>query len=242
MITIVSGYWELKNSKFNPETYGKWMENALKINAPYVFFTTKNMIPFVKKYRKHPTMFIEKTIDDFYFKRYNFDERYVHPFHVPSIELGLIWLEKISLVKEASEKDPFGNEWYAWIDAAVCTYREKEPPTRQWPDKKKAEKLLKKECLNYTTSLGYLHLNLNDIKKGDYQHRVSGTWIIHKTFIPRFCDWFEVFMKKIILEFRKKNHYAVLSDQVIWTRMMMDKPKLFNCVGTGYGEILNILY
>ena len=57
---------------------------------------------------------------------------------------------------------------------------------------------------------------------------------------------FKIFYKctKIFIDEVKDlpNQFMCLSDQCVWTRIMVDHPELFNRVGVGYGEIVNILY
>lgn len=243
MITIVSGYWDLGSSKFDIETYRKWMTNSLKINAPYVFFTQKKNFSFIKSLRKSPIVFVEKEIKDFYFSKYNFNEEYLHEGHCPSVELGKIWLEKIKLVDEAVKLNPYETEWFAWIDSAVCTYRDIIPPIEKWPNNENLGKL-KEDCLNYTLSNdANSKQDINILKNGEYMHKVTGTWIIHKNAVKNLLDLFLEYFEIVKKEFENGNmKYGVLSDQVVWTRIMLDKPELFNELGKGYGEILPILY
>jgi len=244
MITVVSGYWDLKTSKYDKETYEKWMENSLSINAPYVFFCEDEHIDLIKKLRPYPTMFIKKSINDFYFKnKYNFTSDYTHEKHCPSVELGLIWLEKIRLVKEASEKDNYGNEWYAWLDSGICTFRDNKAPSEVWPNPKKIFKL-KKNALNYTRAIESKGLDLNVLKNSEYIHIVTGTWIIHKSMINKLLNLFERYFNAVRDESLKnnKNYFLCLSDQVVWTRMFLEKPNFFNRMGDDYGKIVNVLY
>lgn len=243
MITVVSGYWDLNKSKYDKETYKKWMENSLSINAPYVFFCEDENVDFIKNLRPHPTIFIKKSINDFYFNKYNFTIDYIHGRHCPSVELGLIWLEKIRLVKEASETDKFGNEWYAWLDSSICTFRDNKPTQSVWPNPNKLKKL-KKNALNYTSTPEHEGKDLKILKDSKYIHIITGTWIVHKSMIDKLCKLFERYLGLVRDEAIKndRNIFLCLSDQVVWTRMLIEKPEYFNKVGSGYGEIVNLLY
>ena len=68
-ITCVSGYWQITNKHNN--NYLKWFNNSLKVNCPYVFFSNKQGIELIKKYRGVlPTYYIECEIADFYTWKY----------------------------------------------------------------------------------------------------------------------------------------------------------------------------
>ena len=70
-------------------------KNTLKINCPYVFFGDKNTIKLVKQFRQElQTYYIEYEIKDFYMYKYK-NKMITHKIHCPSIELNLIWNEKI---------------------------------------------------------------------------------------------------------------------------------------------------
>jgi hypothetical protein len=92
LLTCVSGYWNVKNKyeNNNESKYDKWFQNTLQINCPYVFFTNKKGIEYIKKFRKDlPTYFIECSITDFKTYKYK-DKMITHPGHCPSIELNFI--------------------------------------------------------------------------------------------------------------------------------------------------------
>ncbi len=97
-MTCVSGYWNVTNKHGNK--FDKWFNNTLQINCPYVFFSDVKTIEIIKKYRKNlPTFYIECNISDFITYKYK-DRMITHPIHCPSIELNLIWNEKIFLIKK----------------------------------------------------------------------------------------------------------------------------------------------
>ena len=56
-LTCVSGYWNTKNK--HGDKFNSWFQNTLKINCPYVFFSDKETIEIIKKYRQNlPTFYI----------------------------------------------------------------------------------------------------------------------------------------------------------------------------------------
>jgi len=129
-LTCVSAFWKVKNK--HGDSYIDWFHNTLKINCPYVFFGDKESITIVKKYRGVlPTYYIECNFEDFTTYKFK-DKMMTHTVHCPSIELNLIWNEKVFFVKKALDINPFNSEYFCWIDAGICTYRQKSPPVESF--------------------------------------------------------------------------------------------------------------
>jgi hypothetical protein len=155
-----------------------------------------------------------------------------HPKHCPSVELNLIWNEKIFMIQKAYEINPFNTEWFKWIDAGLCIYRDIRPPNKVFPD---AEKLMKlpNDKFIYSESFPY---NISLLKgTGDYHH-VSGTYIIHKTFINKFVELYKSYMDTLI------NKNCIWTDQVLLTYIYKDNPSMFFKLCAGYGEITRYLF
>jgi hypothetical protein len=184
----------------------------------------------------YPTYYINKTIQDFKTYQLNMTNE-THDIHCPSRELGFIWLEKINLVLEASCLNPYQSEWFCWIDAGICIYREEEPPTSKFPNPQNIHKLSKTK-INYCSSEQVDYTTLETIKKWDYIHNISGTFVLHISIIPNICELFYEYLEKCRKE---ANTFVCYSDQCIWTHMFVDKPYLFNKVGDGYGSIIQEL-
>ena len=236
--TCVSGFWSVNNKHGNK--FNDWFKNTLAINCPYVFFTSNDTSNDIKKYRKqYPTYFIEKNITDFKTYKLNINiNNKIDSIHVPSKELGLIWLEKMNLVMEASTINPYKSEWFCWIDSGICIYRDKTPPSSPFPNPKKMN-LLSKTQINYSTSENISNDDLNKIKEWQYIHNIAGTaFILHISLIKNIYDLFYKYLNKCTNE---TNEFICFSDQCIWTRIYADYPKLFNKIGNGYGNIINEL-
>jgi hypothetical protein len=43
-------------------------------------------------------------------------------------------VRKMNLVLEASIINPYKSEWFCWIDAGICIYRDKKPPLLPFPN------------------------------------------------------------------------------------------------------------
>ena len=230
-MTCVSGYWKVPNKHGNE--YNNWLHNSLNINCPYVFFSDKETIEFIKPYRQNlPTYYIECNIQDFVTYKYK-DRMLTHQTHCPSIELNLIWNEKIFLIKKAYDINPFNSDFFCWVDAGICSYRHNTPPTLQFPNIDKLNRLPKNKFI-YSSSDPY---NKNAIKINNYYHHISGTsYLLHKNIINDFVKIYDDYLNKLI----DKNN--IWTDQVILTHIFKDYENLFYKLCSGYGQICPELY
>ena len=231
-LTCVSGYWIIKNKHNN--SFTNWFEKTLRINCPYVFFGNKESINLVKKYRRElPTYYIEMNIEDFTSYKYK-NNMITHNGHCPSIELNLIWNEKIFMIQKALEINPFLSYFFAWIDAGVCVYRNKSPPTIPFPNITKLNNLPANKFI-YTSSSP--NFDKTKFQKGKYHlyHHISGNYILHKNIIDQFVMLYSKYLKLI-------DKSDIWTDQVILTLIYQEYPELFYKYSDGYGTILTEMY
>ena len=230
-MTCVSGFWNVTNKHENK--YTEWFKNSLQINCPYVFFGNKETIEIVKKYRHHlPTFYVEYRIQDFITNKYK-NKMLTHPIHCPSVELNMIWNEKIFLIQKALEINPFSSDFFFWVDAGICKYRMNPPPSISFPNINKLHTLPKDKFI-YSSSNYYNELN---VKTDMYYHHISGTsYIIHKNIIDKFVKIYENYLNTLI------NKDNIWTDQVILTHIFKDHKELFYNVCHGYGEIVDYMY
>lgn len=225
-ITCVSGYWQITNKHNN--NYLKWFNNSLKVNCPYVFFSNKQGIELIKKYRGVlPTYYIECEIADFYTWKYR-EKMIAHPKHCPSIELNLIWNEKIFLLQKASELNPFRSEWFHWIDSGMCIYRDTPPKNIPMP---RIELPINKFI--YCSSNPYYP---EAVTRTSYYHHISGTYLLHVSMVSTIVDLYKTYLDKLV----DKNN--IWTDQVILTHIFKDHSDIFLCLCDGYGEISRLLF
>ncbi len=229
-MTCVSGFWNVTNKHGN--NYTTWFQHSLKINCPYVFFGDKETIEIIKPFRDGlPTFYVECNIQDFV--TYQYKNRMVtHPFHCPSKELNLIWNEKIFLIKKALELNPFHSDFFCWVDAGICIYRNTPPPSVPFPNIDKMNHLPINKFI-YTSSNPYIE---NNVTTTNYYHHVSGTYVLHKNIINTFAALYEQYLNTLV------NTNNIWTDQVILTHIYKDHKNLFYKIGDGYGEIVNLLF
>jgi len=231
IITCVSGYWDIPN-KHGSKSFESWFNFTLKLNCPYIFFGTAETILLAKKYRNEEnTYYIELNIEEFSTYKYiKFIQ--THPTHCPSKELNLVWNEKIFLIDRASKINPFNSQFFMWVDAGICIYRNIYPP----------------QVLNInlfkslpTHKFIFTSSENNSLKKFDdneYYHYVSGTSYIYSlSFVKEFTQLYLTYVNKLL----PRNNW-IFTDQVILTHIYRDNPNLFHKLGHGYGEIANYVF
>jgi hypothetical protein len=228
-LTCVTGYWNIKNKHGNK--FEDWFENTLAVNNPYIIFSDKEGIESMKKYRDDlPTHYIEMDIDEFYMQKYK-DKIAVHSTHCPSVELNMVWNEKIFLLQKAYKTNPFNSEFFHWIDAGICTYRQCKPPSCEFSKDK--IKSLPMDKFIYSSSMGY---DINRVSTTSYYHHISGTYILHKNIINKFVDLYKSYLEQLM------ERGNIWTDQVIWTHIYKDHKELFYMLCGGYGTIVTRLY
>lgn len=230
-LTCVTGFWRVKNK--HDDKYLKWFENTLKINCPYVVFSNKEGIEIIKKFRHdYPTQYIELEVEDFYMNQFK-DRMKTDPVHCPSVELNLIWNEKIILLEKAYQWNPYKSDWFCWIDAGICCYRDAKPPLASFPNLVTLAKMP-------TNRIIYSASATKDparIHRTSYWHHFAGTaYMIHKSILSTIYKLYKVYADKLI----DTNNFW--TDQVIWSHIEKDNPELFHKVCDGYGDIIPYLY
>ena len=178
-----------------------------------------------------PTYYIELNIEDFYIYEYK-DKMTEHRTHCPSIELNLIWNEKIFLLQKAATINPYNSDYFMWNDAGICIYRNNIPPSIPFPNSKKLS-LLPKDKFIYSSSNEYIEEKVNT---NEYYHHISGTFILHKNIIDNFVEIYKKYLDKLI----DKNN--IWTEQVILTHIFKDHKHLFYKLCHGYGNIITKLY
>ncbi len=232
-LTIVSGYWKVHNKHDNK--FQDWFDKTLKINCPYIFFGNEESINMVKQHRANlPTHYVKCEIEEFYTYRHIHTVQ-THPIHCPSKELNLIWNEKMFLMQRAAELNIFNSDYFAWIDAGICIFRNEMPPDSVFPNPDKLAKLPQDKFI-FTSSVerfNPLHVNNNN-----YYHFVSaGVFIMHKSFIEKFVDIYKRFVDNLL----PRNSW-IYTEQVILTHILKIFPNLFFRMTHGWGNIIPLLY
>ena len=157
--------------------------------------------------------------------------------HCPSVELNLIWNEKIFFIQRALESNPFDSNYFIWIDAGICTFRDTMPPSKPFPNKYNI-KFLPKNKFIYSSSQSPVFDNrfISDSDNQHLYHHVSGTYILHKDIINNFTELYKKYFDNLV------DGKRLWTDQVILTHIYKDHSHMFCKICDGYGTILKLLY
>jgi hypothetical protein len=218
-VTVVSGYWTVKNK--HGQNYDNWFKNSLHINQRYIFFCDESSNKYISQFRgDYETIYINYPMNNFFTSKYA-KESWINSTHVPSKELGMIWNEKVHLLKLAKDMDTVPTEYYCWIDAGVAPYREKYPPQ---------ERLNIKDGLLPPKKMYYSRV------EDEYHNFAATVLLIHRDIIDEFHDKYYEILNTC------QDEWKCGSDQYIFTKMMNKYPEMFHKISDGYGENLTILY
>ena len=229
---VVTGFWDIPNKHGRAFRDGGrggggggWLERTLRLNAPYVFFCDPAARPGLAPYRAGlPTTWADREMKEMAGLA-GYDPRWVHPVHVPSPELALVWLNKMDLVLRASLIAPQA-EWFAWVDAGLCLYRAAPPPASAWP-RPGALDALPKDRMVYTRV------------SGAFYHSFAGTaWLMHRSIVPLMHRLFYEEVERIADDLAD---WRAGCDQAVWTRLQARRPELFHALGEGYGAVVELL-
>jgi len=231
VLTAVSCFYTIKN-KHNSK-YLDWFKHTLAIQCPYVFFGTKESLDIIRPFRREHTTYIECDIHEFETYQYK-DTIQSHPVHCPSKELNLIWNEKFFFMEKAQRLNPYQSDYFCWIDAGICIYRDTPPPPISFPSNKLMS-LPMKLIVSTSDSEGF---DKDKVIRDEYYHYISGTsYLLHTSLFP-----------KVMKRWRELTHYYLskedwkYTDQVIMTKMYYEQPDLFHILSEGYGAIVSSLY
>ena len=228
-LTCVSAYFPVKNKHNN--SYNDWFINSLAINCPYVLFTNSASIEFISRCRGDlPTVYIICEISDLYAYRFK-DRMITHSYHCPSVELNVIWNSKLDMIQKAYQLNPFQSEWFKWVDAGICTFRDRKPSVISFD----ANRLLPfpTDKFIFSSSEPY---EKHHISVTNYYHYVSGTFVLHRDMIQSLVTLYREYLERLM------GPSNIWTEQVILTHIFNDTPELFYKFADGYGKIAEYLF
>jgi hypothetical protein len=235
-MVAVSGFWLIKN-KHSSKDFLKWFKNTVNINCYYVFFGNDESINIIKKYRNpnYPTKYINLEIDKFETYKY-YNNIIMDSKHCPSKELGLVWLEKIFLMRKVKNMIP--SKYYIWIDAGCSSFRNKEPSVDIFPNNLHILDSYSSEKFYFSTSESNI-FEPNKVGSNNYYHYIAGTaFVISGSFVDKFADMYEIYLNNTFV-----NSTIPITDQIIFTKMYKDNPHFFKKIASSYGNVVtNLMY
>jgi len=239
-ITVVSGYWKV-NNKHGHSKYDDWFKNSLKINQRCIFFCDESDIDYIKSFREdYETIFIPYPLSSFYSNQYA-DDAMVHSDHSPSLELSLIWHEKMHLMKMAKDYDienGSSTDFYFWVDAGVAEYREKRMPSVRLNLKDVHSLPHDKVCYSGVQDNNYTKLDGTPLENVI----VTGSiYIMHREIVDMVHDMYYSMLAECNAV-GPVNKHACGSDQYIFTELKDKYPDIFYKLSDGYAANVKKIY
>ena len=127
-ITLVTALFKLKSNRHRFNEYLIWIENLLQINKPIVFFIEPSLLNIIKEKRpkiyENKTIWIERNFSDLYAYKHDlkkFQETYIidKAKFKHTVDLYIIWSEKVNFLNESIEKNYFNSKYFFWVDAGL---------------------------------------------------------------------------------------------------------------------------
>lgn len=123
-VTIVTAYFDIPSKRL-AQDYLPWIQRFMTLQDNMIIFTSLDQVPLFQKLREHQpnTKVIAIALDethvvrdfggmDFWQRQADLDpEKYLH-----SKELYVIWNEKGHFLERAMELNPYGSDFFAWVD------------------------------------------------------------------------------------------------------------------------------
>jgi Bacterial protein of unknown function (HtrL_YibB) len=123
-VTVVTAYFDIPSKRL-AQDYLPWIRRFMTLQDNMIIFTSLDQVPLFNKLREHQqnTKVIAISLDearvvtdfggmDFWQRQADLDpEKYLH-----SKELYVIWNEKGHFLERAMELNPYGSDFFAWVD------------------------------------------------------------------------------------------------------------------------------
>jgi len=235
--TLVTAYYELNKYEKRPEwanknNYLKWGEKLLNLDIYLVIFIEPENYDFVLKCRKDKmdkTLIIIKKYDDLVWTNRNPDLRRIlknKPIENSTKNkdsdnyLYITW-NKIYLVEEVINLNPFNHNHFGWIDFGLYHVIEKNLPT-----KLDSNYFITKDPRVKVLQLRYISKkeieNLDEYTRRFRWKIAGGLWTGHKVYMSKFINLF------------KQNLYMILSKN-----LPAHEETIFSLIFTNHRELFN---
>jgi hypothetical protein len=140
MATVVTAYYDL-SSKHPRHQYEEWIQNMIKATDPMIIFIDPtsdyfNWWPMIEKHRQHaPTLLVSlpfrnltmsTVFSDEFWKTYILPRDRTYRYR-KGVDVYKIWNEKMILMREVAQENPFDTEFFYWIDAGYFRRKTTSP-------------------------------------------------------------------------------------------------------------------
>jgi len=134
--TVVTAYYEI-SSKFEPKEYWDRINNLCLMACDFVIFTSPDLVLKFKEIMKHTNAIVIglELKDLFHYKFYNIYKKHLEMDYNKkhSVELYIVWAEKLKFVKKVINLNPFSTDKFLWCDAGAFRQEDCFLKYRGWP-------------------------------------------------------------------------------------------------------------
>ena len=257
-LLVTTAFWNVESKIGNAvnglQHYSSRFRTFMNLKANLAVYGDSSSLAHIFAARKHRSqasiirLVIESNYHDFepckshWSKLSKAPDNYTDPMHVPTIDLGCIWIAKPWLLQKSAEELP-QYDWHLWLDIGLHLQEGQSINPTRFPNLEKLQKLPKNKLIvsgsgfhscSYDKSSDYYR------KRFENSHCIAGTsFLIHrdglKLVIPEFRKAFESCLKFFNSPNLTQNAFPCLSDQILMSHM---DPQLIHKIDTvGYGAV-----
>eukprot|EP00419_Tripos_fusus_P030088 CAMPEP_0172699506 /NCGR_PEP_ID=MMETSP1074-20121228/30225_1 /TAXON_ID=2916 /ORGANISM="Ceratium fusus, Strain PA161109" /LENGTH=850 /DNA_ID=CAMNT_0013520721 /DNA_START=72 /DNA_END=2624 /DNA_ORIENTATION=- len=163
---------------------------------------------------------------------------FTHPVHVPSRELGCVWLSKLHLLVQSATKHP-EYAWHVWLDAGMHTVCEFKPDRQnEWPSLLSLIRLPPDKMI---VSQSEHACDKCPVSRTEwpYCHCIAGTaFAVHRSMLPKLVPLFRSALQACLKAVGEgPDGWHCMNDQVIMSKLIWEQPELFDNHRMGYGAV-----
>lgn len=228
-VTIVTGYWKV-SSKHTHSSYDEWFRTTLAISAPtVVYYSSPEVREVFEMHRAAavpPASTTYERVSGPEAFGVTYGEHWTHAVHVPTDDVGRIWISKPAMMNRAANVNVYNTSWFAWVDAGITPYRHAPPPAERWP----REDLLRSLPIDKVIYSG-THDSYHDFAGTAFMYHGSIAALV----LQRFGETLERCRSEI-------DDWRCGNDQYLFTQMREAHPDMFHRIGNGYGAVVVMLF
>tara|TARA_R110000868_G_scaffold132315_1_gene342992 strand:+ start:4449 stop:5264 length:816 start_codon:yes stop_codon:yes gene_type:complete len=238
-LTLVTALYDIDRKGLGDgrsfDEYLSWFAETLKVKSPMVIFVEDSLKQFVQKHRKNlPTKIIVQSLDKIPYYHLNSEiheildsEIYKKKISVPSrIECkmclyNVIIFSKFPWVKRVIEENPFGSEYFMWMDAGLSRFFEPHQVNinQPYPSESAIESLLdNKDSVLIQASMSFYPDLVNADEYSDEYFWNARSWVMAGLWgggsevLSKFCDMIDVVLnEKLIRQGMINNEQIVMA-------------------------------
>jgi hypothetical protein len=214
-ITLVTALYDINRSESGDgrkfEEYLSWFSETLKVKSPMVIFVDESLKTFVESKRKGlPTKIITQSLEEIPYYQLNEDiqnildsESFKNKIGAPTrVECKMslynaVIYSKFPWIKRVIEENPFGSEYFMWIDAGLSRFFDGHgvSTNNPYPSESAINTLLEnKDSVLIQTTMSYYPDLVNATECSEDYFWDARTWIMAGLWgggsdvLLKFCD------------------------------------------------------